>query len=107
MTSTTQSSFRHVTDEAEHRLIAPRITYNAPDVTRPERDRDNDTVGTLFANGAPSANIMCRSVIVKNGGLVPATEVARIAVGHLVGGQLQQQEAEAIATDESEVEDRE
>ena len=52
MTSTAQSSFRHVTDEAEHRLIAPRITYNAPDVTKPVRDRHNDKVGTLFANGA-------------------------------------------------------
>ena len=31
---------------------------------------------TLFANGAPAANIMCRSVIVHQGRLVPATDVA-------------------------------
>ena len=31
---------------------------------------------TLFANGVPSANIMTRSVVVKRGKLVPATEVA-------------------------------
>ena len=49
MTSTTQSFFRHVNEDAEHRLAAPQITYNAS---------KDGSVGTLLANGQGSFNAL-------------------------------------------------